>query len=153
MDIYAESNGENAEDFFPDENREEGVRKVEENFLAFLKNEFFAREGNVYYVLEEEGVWTAALRLSELPNRLFYLEALETRPDMRRRGYAAKLIRKVAAELKKGGEFRICDCVSKRNIPSLKTHESCGFRAVGDGYDYLSGESCDREYSMEYRSN
>ena len=39
MDIYSESNFENVDYFFPDEvNKIEGVKKVEEGFLNFLKN-------------------------------------------------------------------------------------------------------------------
>ena len=151
MAVYAESNRENAEEMFPELDKEEAVRKVEEGFLDFLKNDFFAKERNTYFVLAEDGEGLAALRTTELPDRLFYLEALETRPDSRRRGYAAKLITAVIAELKKAGPFRLRDCVDKMNIPSVKTHEKCGFRIVGDGYDFLSGNTKDWEYSMEYR--
>lgn len=151
MAVYAGSNLENAEEMFPELEREAGVRKVEEGFLDFLKNDFFAKDNNTYFVLEEGGEWFAALRISELPDRLFYLEALETRPDARRRGYAAKLINAVIAELSKGGPFRLRDCVDKMNIPSVKTHEKSGFSITGDGYDFLSGETKDWEYSMEYR--
>ena len=47
--------------------------------------------------------------------------------------------------------IRVCDCVSKKNTASLKTHEKCGFKIVSDkGYDYLSNEESDRDYSLEY---
>lgn len=46
----------------------------------------------------------------------------------------------------------LCDCVSKRNIPSLKTHEKCGFKIVSDnGYDYLEKESNEYCFGLEYR--
>ena len=151
MAVYAESNRENAEEMFPELDQADGVLKVETGFLDFLKTDFFAKQNNTYFVLEEGGEWLAALRTTELPERLFYLEALETRPDARRRGYAAKLINAVIAELSKGGPFRLRDCVDKMNIPSVKTHEKCGFRIVGDGYDCLSGDTKPWEYSMEYR--
>ncbi len=41
--------------------------------------------------------------------------------------------------------------MSKKNTASLKTHEKCGFKIVSDkGYDYLSNEESDRDYSLEY---
>ena len=153
MDIYSESNFENTDYFFPDmRDKKEAVRKVEEGFLGFLKDEFFSQSGSEYWVLESDGVWVSALRLSRIEKCLYYLEALETRPDCRRQGHAARLLDGVIDELKKAGPFRICDCISKRNTASIKTHEKCGFSIVSEaGYDYLLNESDDHDYGLEYR--
>ena len=153
MDIYSESNFENTDYFFPDlEDKKEAVRKVEEGFLGFLKDEFFCQSGSEYWVLEADGVWVSALRLSRIEDGLYYLEALETRPDCRRQGHAARLLDGVIDELKKAGPFRICDCISKRNTASIRTHEKCGFSIVSEaGYDYLLNESDDHDYGLEYR--
>ena len=62
------------------------------------------------------------------------------------------LLSAVVDAMKKEGPFRLCDCVSKKNIPSLKTHEKCGFRIVSEkGYDYLLEETDDRDFGLEYR--
>lgn len=153
MDIYSESNFENTDYFFPDmRDKKEAVRRVEEGFLGFLKDEFFSQSGSEYWVLESDGVWVSALRLSRIEKGLYYLEALETRPDCRRQGHAARLLDGVIDELKKAGPFRICDCISKRNTASIKTHEKCGFSIVSEaGYDYLLNESDDHDYGLEYR--
>ena len=153
MDIYSESNFENTDYFFPDmRDKKEAVRKVEEGFLGFLKDEFFSQSGSEYWVLESDGVWVSALRLSRIEKGLYYLEALETRPDCRRQGHAACLLDGVIDELKKAGPFRICDCISKRNIASIRTHEKCGFSIGSEaGYDYLLNESDDHDYGLEYR--
>ncbi len=153
MDVYAESNLENAEDFFPDEkDKAAAVRKVEAGFLDFLRDEFFAKPDATYWVLARDGVWVSACRVSRIEDGLYYLEALETRPDSRRRGYAAELLSGVLTALKRRGPFRLCDCVGKRNEASLKTHAACGFRIVSEqGYDYLSGETNERTYGLEYR--
>lgn len=80
------------------------------------------------------------------------MEALETRPDYRRKGYGAQLLSSAAASMKKNGSFRLCSCVSKKNIASLRTHEKCGFRIVSEeGYDYLHGEADEHDFSLEYR--
>ena len=73
-------------------------------------------------------------------------------PDQRKKGYGALLLSAVVDAMKKEGPFRLCDCVSKKNLPSLKTHEKCGFRIVSEeGYDYLLEETDDRDFGLEYR--
>ena len=152
MDLYAEGNLENAEDFYPDMDRNEAVKKVEAGFLSYLEQDFFRSTNPSYWVLEEDGQWVSALRLNRLQPDFYYLEALETRPDFRRKGYAARLLSEVIDVLKKKGSFRLCDCVSKRNEPSLRTHLKCGFEIVSEeGYDYLSGEASSRHYGLCYR--
>ena len=153
MAVYAESNLENTDYFFPEiEDKALAVRKVEEGFLQFLREEFFAGPSPAYYVLEEAEEWVSALRLNELSPGFYYLEALETRPDRRRQGCAARLLREVVDHLKTKGPFRLCDCVRKGNEPSLRTHLACGFTIVSEaGHDYLRNEDDEGDYAFEYR--
>ncbi|MBO4471181.1 MAG: GNAT family N-acetyltransferase [Clostridia bacterium] len=151
MDVYSESNYENTDYFFPEEtDKEKAVRQVEAGFLDFLKNDFFSKPEAAVWVYEESGTWFSALRTCRVRD-VYFLEALETRPDQRKKGYAALLLSAVADALKKQGPFRLYDCVSKRNTASLKTHEKCGFRIVSEeGYDYLMEEADDHDYGLEY---
>ena len=153
MDVYAESNFENVEYFFPDEKDiSVGVKKVEEGFLNFLKNDFFTKEKATYWVLEENGVWVSATRTCFIKPDILYLEALETMPKERNKGYGYKLLSLMIEEVKKEGNLRICDCVSKKNIASLKTHEKCGFKIVSDkGNDYLNNDIDDHCFSLEFK--
>ncbi len=153
MDVYAESNFENTDYFFPDEtDKTAAVEKVEAGFLDFLKNEFFSRSGSVYWVLEENGLWLTALRTSLIEPGLYYMEALETRPDSRRAGHAAELLNEVTAVLKREGPFRLRCCVGKKNRASLNTHLKCGFEIVAqEGFDYLRGEADSHDYGLEFR--
>ena len=153
MAVYAESNLENTDYFFPElEDKALAVKQVEEGFLTFLRDEFFAGPGPAYYVLEEAGAWVSALRMNELQPGFYYLEALETCPDHRQQGCAARLLREVTDYLKAKGPFRICDCVSKKNEPSIRTHLACGFRVVSQaGHDYLQNTDDPCDYGFEYR--
>lgn len=153
MAVYAESNRENTDYFFPDlEDKVLAVQKVEEGFLKFLREEFFAGPGPACYVLEEAGEWVSALRMNELQPGFYYLEALETRPGYRRRGYAVRLLREVVDHLKAKGPFRLCDCVDKLNEPSVFTHLACGWQIVSEiGHDYLQNTDDPDDYSFEYR--
>lgn len=153
MEVYTESNWENTDYFFPDmTDKAMAVKKVEEDFLTFLRDEFFAGPGPAYYVLEAAGEWVSALRLNELQPGFYYLEALETRPGYRRQGYAVRLLQEVIEHLKTKGPFRLCDCVDKENEPSLRTHFACGFRIASEtGHDYLRNTDDPYDYSFEYR--
>ena len=152
MDVYSESNYENTDYFYPDEiDNTVAVKKVEAGFVDFLKNKFYTYQEACYWILEENGIWTSALRTCKIREGLYYLEALETRPDQRKKGYGSLLLSYVIEELKKYGSFRLCDCVSKNNTASLKAHKKCGFRIISNmGYDYLHDENDEYAYSLEY---
>jgi ribosomal protein S18 acetylase RimI-like enzyme len=152
MDVYSESNYENTDYFFPEEaDKKAAVQKVEEGFLNYLENDFFNLTNATYWVFEVNDVWVSALRTCKIQEGLYYLEALETHPDHRRKGYGTMLLSSVADLLKKDGPFRLCCCVSKKNIASLKTHEKSGFQIVSEkGYDYLHEETDDHDFSLEY---
>ena len=153
MDVYSESNYENTDYFYPDEkDKDIAVQKVEEGFLDFLKNDFFNKTDATYWILEIDDAWVSALRTCRIQEGLYYLEALETRPDQRRKGYGVKLLSSVADSLKEDGPFRLCSCVRKKNIASLKTHKKSGFQIVSEeGYDYLNKEADDHDFGLEYR--
>ena len=139
MDVYAESNSENTAYFCPEEtDPEKALRFVEDGFLNYLENDFLASPKNAVWVLEKDGTWLSALRTTTVSEGLYFLEALETRPDSRKCGYGSELLSAVISALKETGAFRICDCVYKANTASLRTHERCGFVKVSEeGYDYL----------------
>lgn len=152
MDIYSENNTENAEDFYPGEtDRDVALRKVETGFMSFLEQEFFTWTKAACWIWEEDGLWVSALRNCEIQDGLHYLEALETHPAHRNKGYGSLLLSRVLSAMREDGPFRLCDCVSKRNAASLKIHEKCGFRIVSEsGYNYLYKETDEHDFGLEY---
>ncbi|MCH5198341.1 MAG: GNAT family N-acetyltransferase [Oscillospiraceae bacterium] len=152
MDVYRESNMENTDFFYPDiSNKSDALQKVECDFLNYIENDFLADSKNRYMVLEQAGVWVCALRLYCVDDRLYYIEALETRPDYRRKGYAAELLKSVIDLLKGQGAFVIRDCVGKKNTASLLTHQKAGFTIYrDDGFDYLQNEIDDKCYGLQF---
>ena len=155
MDVYSESNLENTDYFYPElTDKEAAVRLVERDYLNYLETEFLAADGNLLLVWEKQGIWTSALRLHCVRSRLYYIEALETRPDCRCRGCGSTLLRGTVELLKKSGPFRLCDNVDKQNEASLATHKACGFAVVSEnGYDYLREETDGGSYGMEFAYN
>ena len=56
------------------------------------------------------------------------LEAVETMPGQRNRGYGKKLIRHVTEFLKGIGAKKIDCIIGKSNLSSIKMHSDCGFK-------------------------
>ena len=149
-DIYAEGNRENAQGKNPGlQDLTEAIREEEGFFVEFLE-EFMASERNRYYVLEVDGQWVSALRLTKL-NDFYYLEALETGEAHRRKGYGSQLICEVISALKQHGPVTIRSSVNKQNARSLATHKKCGFVIDKEnGIDYLNGDLNENSYGMLY---
>lgn len=154
MDLYREGNEENIDYFYPDcKDRAKALKEMEASFLEYIEKEFFAEPGNVYYVLEKDDVWVSTLRLY-VRDGYYYLEALETDPNYRKRGYASEILLAVFEELKKDGSFIVRDSVNKKNVASLATHKKCGFEIEQqDAVNDLTGEVNPKSYGMIYRWN
>ncbi len=149
MEVYAESNLENGQEFWPEESQPRQIAMSEQNFYNYLQQVFFRTSGAFYAVLEQKGQYVSALRMEPYRDGLL-LEALETAPEQRCRGYAKVLIQNV---LKHTGNTKIYSHVGKRNRASLRTHESCGFRIVSDGAVYADGSVNRRSYTLCYEPN
>ena len=152
MDVYRESNAENTAYFYPDiSDKNEALQNVERDFLRYIEHDFLADSKNRLMVLEKDGIWVCALRLYCVAERLYYIEALETSPEHRRKGYAAQLLTGVMDLLKEQGPYTIRDCVDKKNTASLLTHQKAGFVIYSDaGYDYLQNETDNESYGMQF---
>ena len=149
MEIYVEANREHGQLLWPDEPEMRQLQLSEQDFYRYLSEDFFRTTGAVYAVWEADGRYVSALRLEPYRDGLL-MEALETTPEQRRRGYAAALIQAVQEELRRQGSVRICSHVYKHNTPSLKTHEKCGFRPVADYAACVDGSVSRKMYTMCY---
>ena len=139
MAVYEEGNRENAAIFFPELPEGQQMLRAEETFYQYLREGFFPVPGAVYVIWVENGKYVSALRLEPYEDGLL-LEALETAPTQRRKGYAEQLMRAAQAKFPQ----KIYSHVSKKNVASLAVHEKCGFRQVLDYAKYIDG-SVDRK--------
>lgn len=127
MEVYIEGNLEKA--------AETSLLQAEQDFYQYLQDCFFTTAGAVYAVWIEEGEYISALRLEPYKDGLL-LEALETAPKHRRKGYAYQLI---IAVLNAFPGRKIYSHVSKHNLPSLSIHKKCGFRQISNCATYIDG--------------
>ncbi|MBK1810752.1 GNAT family N-acetyltransferase [Clostridium sp. YIM B02505] len=153
MMVYEESNVGNNKCFFPDnKDISKGKKAEEEKFLDYLSNDFFKLDNSVLYVWEEDKIWVSALRLYKINEKLYFLEALETHPGYRRKGYGKKLIDNLIEELKQNGNFILKSYVYENNIASLNTHLRCGFVEEEDrAFDYVDESYVDNSISLAFK--
>lgn len=142
MEVYADSNEEKASDW-PNLPRGHALTLAEQDFRQYLQEVFFPTVGALCAVWEEQGRYVSALRLEPYRDGLL-LEALETRPDQRGKGYAQTLIREMQRYLAQQGPVKLYSHIAKRNSASRKVHEQCGFRIISDHAVYING-------SVDYR--
>ena len=145
MQVYLEGNRENGEDFYPEESPERQMELALRGFKNYLRDDFFSNKGSCYWIWSENGAYRSALRLEPYQDGLL-LEALETHPEHRRKGFAKKLISAVLEQLPTG--TRVYSHISKRNTPSLASHLSCGFHKLLDYSVDADGTICDHQVTM-----
>lgn len=145
MQVYLEGNRENGEDFYPEESPERQMELALRGFKNYLRDDFFSNKGSCYWIWSENGAYRSALRLEPYQDGLL-LEALETHPEHRRKGFAKKLISAVLEQLPAG--TRVYSHISKRNTPSLASHLSCGFHKLLDYSVDADGTICDHQVTM-----
>ena len=134
MAVYAESNGKLAREQWPEE--PEGMRlyRAEMDFYQYLRHDFFtvslvrhADDLYIHALWMVEGKPVSAVRFEKWKDGVL-LEALETRPDQRRKGYGFLLMRAALNEV----TGKVYSHVARDNEASLGLHEKCGFRRCGD---------------------
>lgn len=148
MQVYAEGAAENGADSYPYLSTNEQILRAEQDFFAYLQSGFFTQPGDLYCIWEEQGQYVSALRLQQYQDGLL-LEALETHPAHRHRGYAQKLILSVFDELKPN---RVYSHIGHKNMPSQATHHACGFRKISDSARYADGSVNSRCGTYLYES-
>ena len=147
MAVYEEGNRGNAEELYPDLPRPQALLRAEQDFYQYLRYDFFTTAGAYYALWQEGGEYVSALRIEPYKDGVL-LEALETAPGMRRRGYAEKLMRAVLSTEKK-----IYSHVSKRNVASLNIHEKCGFVRVSEQATYIDGSVSSKCCTLCFENN
>lgn len=135
MQVYAEGVAANGREFYPELPENQQILRAEQDFYAYLQTGFFTQSGDLYCIWEENGAYVSALRLQRYQDGLL-LEALETHPNHRRRGYACRLIQAVLDKLQPP---KLYSHIGHRNFASQATHMKCGFQKISDHARYADG--------------
>ena len=146
MEIYVEGCLERGQELYPDETEARQIAIGEQEFYNYLEQVFFRTPNAFYAVWQTEGEYVSALRLEPFRDGML-LEALETRPDSRRKGHAKALIEAVLEQI---GDVKIYSHVRKSNLTSMRTHESCGFQKCLDHAVCVDGSVRQDTVTMGY---
>ena len=113
---------------------------------------FFKMKMGFAMFRKKRGIWISALRIHCIDNNLYYLEAFETHPEYRKKGYAEKLINAIVDTLKENEFFEIRSYTSIKNRASRKTYKKCGFTELeGKPFDYTTQEYVDNAVAFSYK--
>ncbi len=140
MDVYQEGNQDNARELYPDMPMERGILEAEQDFYEYLRTGFFAAAGAYYALWRADNRYVSALRMERYRDGLL-IEAVETLPEQRRKGYAKALLKAVMAQV---GQGRVYAHIAKWNTASRQLHEGCGFRKISDMAVYIDGSVNDK---------
>lgn len=149
MEVYAETNRKTAREEWPDLPEGFATEKAERDFYDYLQKIFFRTSGTAYALWEVDGNYVSALRLEPYRKGLL-IEALETAPDQRRKGYGQALLRAV---IERTEGTKLYSHVEKHNKASMALHVSCGFERVSDFAVYIDGSVNYRGCTLCFRKN
>lgn len=150
--VYKEASYELAKEKHPDmEDLTEAIREEENYYVEKFLSKFLLKEEHAYCVLEENGEWVSALRLAKCDGYHF-MEAMETAPAHRHKGYASKLMTEVLKYLAENHTGILRSNVRKTNVASLATHRKCGFVIEKEvGYNPIWDIYREEFYTMLHR--
>ncbi len=144
MEVYEESNRKTAREEWPTLPEWAGIQNAEQDFHQYLREVFFKIPDAVYVMGMTDNRYVSALRLEPYRDGLL-IEALETAPDHRRKGYGRMLLLDVITAFP--GK-KLYSHVDKRNEASLSLHKSCGFEKTEDFAVYIDGSVNYRGYTL-----
>lgn len=116
---------------------QQGLFQAESDFYHYLKSSFFA-VGGLYFIYEHDDRYVSAVRL-EPYERGVLLNSLITKLEMRRNGYAEKLLHYALAYFEK---TIVYSHVHVHNKPSRALHEKMGFKLSLEYARLLDGSLC-----------
>lgn len=151
--VYRGSALENCERMYPNEpEAPAALARYEREHRAYMEGPFFREEGGVLFVEAEEGRYLSAVKLYpwKEPGR-WHVEALETRPEERGKGYGARVLSGAVRTMEKAGAVEILSDVAKTNEASIRTHLRCGFRREAERWTEADGAVTDKRCTMVYR--
>lgn len=122
MELYRESMAQLARRF-------ESPQAMEQAYGEFLK-EFVTHDHQMVLVEEVDGAWVSGLRCVESAPGVWYLEALETAPQARGKGWAKQLLAHTQALLCQQGAQELFSLIDPANTSSIAAHVACGFTAT-----------------------
>jgi ribosomal protein S18 acetylase RimI-like enzyme len=150
LSVFKESSVENATRWYPDLSQEEALQQYENGYIRYMQTDC-GDEGGTLFILSDNEHYVSSLRLYAKAPKEYYLEALETHPDFRKKGYGKELLLQMQRHLREQDtDYVITAHVEKTNAASLNTHRAAGFEITAD-FVVEDGERYDGDYQLTYK--
>lgn len=120
---------------------------AEQEFYHYLKDVFFTYPHARYAVWDAGDCYYAALRLEQYRDGLL-ITGLETKPEMRGKGYASALIDQVLLDAADNGYRCIYSHVYKNNSISLRVHLKNSFSIISNSATLIDGSFSENCYTL-----
>ena len=146
MDVYAETNYLSGAQEYSTKPENLQLLYAEQDFYVFLQA-FFRLKCAASAAWTVSDVYVAAVRLEPYRDGLI-VEALETMPSERRKGFGYALLQGLIDSLSASGTGKIYSHIDKCNIASLRLHEKCGFSIVSHDAVYVDGTYHPDSYTL-----
>ncbi len=152
LEIFKESSKENALEWYPESTAEEALEKYENGFLEYMRDTFWKEKGALA-LLSWKGRYVSSLRLYTKDENTFLMEALETKPDCRKKGFASEIIRRTISCLEeKYDRIELISYTGKHNIASQHTHAAAGMKNIRDYWENEQGERDETQLTFSYKT-
>ena len=151
--VYRGSALENCRGMYPDEPTDQGaLARYEGDHLAYMAGPFWEEGGVLLVLAGEDGRYLAAVRLYPGTGAgCWQMEALETRPGERRKGYGLELLRQTQGWLERAGGGTLLSHVGRGNLASLGAHQAAGFRRAREDRTEADSGPTPAPYNIGFR--
>lgn len=137
VSVYDESICKDGAENYRNESENVQYLRAKQDFYTYL-NIFFSQKDSMLCVWVAEGNYKAALRLEPYRDGAL-LAGLETAPEVRRMGFAKRLVDAVVDKVGNSVHLPLYSHVDKSNFASVSLHNACGFEKILDYGVYSDG--------------
>jgi L-amino acid N-acyltransferase YncA len=120
-----------------------------QDYCDFI-TEFIAQDDRYLFAVRENGEYAAALRIIQMSEGGWYIEAVETAPEHRRKGCARYLLTQTLRCMRVLSARSIVSMTGKENAASCALHLSCGFSDTGKTAKDAEGAPIENCRVLEY---
>lgn len=150
--VYKGSAEINAPQWYPDLPFEAAVQKYESGYWDFMQRSFWEEKG-VLLVAHSDSHYVSAVVAYQKENHSFLIEALETAPNERGKGYGKIVLKEMLDFLvHSDSNATVYSFTGKKNIASQRTHASLGMEKLHDYWQDESGTIDNTQITYVYHN-
>lgn len=149
MEIYEESITRDGRLRYARYSVERQKMEAEQELYQYLKEVFFRQPEAFLALWTVDGKAVSALRMEPYQDG-FLLNALETAPAHRKKGYATSLVKETLMYFRGHSNLPVYSHIEQKNLASINVHQNAGFGFLKTGAFHLDGSHSDTQNTYRY---